>query len=973
MGLALCLACGPERPLREARAPAAPAPPPRPVSVQPLRLAPGTVASAAGPAAGETHAYSFSLASGQYADLSVEQLGVDVAVRLLDPAGRELARVDGTGGDRGPEPVPVIGEPPGIYRLEVTGSSPGGRYEIRVAALRPATARDREQAEAERLLARGEELRQRDDPGSIAASGDLERRALAAFRALGRDGRDDRAAETLFCLGWGASSAGRYDDALASLNEALALYRRVGPERKVGSTLNFLGQIRLQLGQPDAALAADREALALHRRLGERRAEALSLTNLGRAWSSLGESQKALESYEAALGVWRRLGARREEAATLKNLGDLYQVLGEPARAFDALEQALAFYRGAGATRDEARTLASIGSAYGRAGDGRRALALLRQALVLERKTGDRRQEGLTLNDLGWTAIELGDWRAARNGFAAALAVFREIGDRTDEGAALAHLGWAEDELGDPRAAVEHLESALPLLAASRSRNLEATALLGLARARRHTGDPEGALRAVRAGIETIESLRGGAASLDLRSSFLASKQAFYGFEIDLLMERHRSDLALGTSEEARARSLLDLLAGARRAASTAPAPLDAAGVRALLDPGTVLLEYSLGDERGFVWLVEPGGVSGFELPPRAAIEKQARLTASLLARGQSTLARGPATVAMAELSRMLLAPLRPVADRLAGKRLVVVPDGALHYIPFAALPEPGGAAPLVDGHEIVTLPSASALAALRRETAGRRSPDGTLAVVADPVFGAEDPRVGGGGAPRLASLRGGANSLGRLPFSREEADALLALVPPSRRLAALGFQASRDTVLSGRLAGYRLVHFATHGVLDTAHPELSGIALSRIDPQGRPVDGFLRARDLDRLRLPADLVVLSACRTALGREVRGEGLVGLTRGFLSAGARGVLVSLWEVEDRATAELMERLYREMLERGRTPAAALRAAQAALRREPGREAPYYWAGFVLEGDWHTPDPPPPGSTPRNRRHSQGGMR
>jgi CHAT domain-containing protein len=156
--------------------------------------------------------------------------------------------------------------------------------------------------------------------------------------------------------------------------------------------------------------------------------------------------------------------------------------------------------------------------------------------------------------------------------------------------------------------------------------------------------------------------------------------------------------------------------------------------------------------------------------------------------------------------------------------------------------------------------------------------------------------------------------------------------------------------VLSGALARYRIVHFATHGILDTAHPELSGLALSGVDRQGRPVAGFLGAHEIYRLRLPADVVVLSGCETALGREIRGEGLVGLTRAFLHAGARRVVVSLWPVQDQATAELMRRFYLGMLHRHLPPAAALRAAQAGLRDEPAWRDPYFWAGFVLQGDW-----------------------
>jgi CHAT domain-containing protein len=256
----------------------------------------------------------------------------------------------------------------------------------------------------------------------------------------------------------------------------------------------------------------------------------------------------------------------------------------------------------------------------------------------------------------------------------------------------------------------------------------------------------------------------------------------------------------------------------------------------------------------------------------------------------------------------------------------------------------------------VVLLPSASTLAVLRAETATRpRAPRG-VAVFADPVFDAEDPRVRA--RVRATTLVPAAwpsetprGPLGRLLGSRREAAAILSLVPDGTGWPALDFEASRGTATSPELADFRIVHFATHGVLDGARPELSGIVLSLVDEKGRPQDGFLRLHDIYNLRLGADLVVLSACQTALGQEVRGEGLVGLTRGFLYAGAPRVVTTLWRVDDRATAELMKRLYREMLgPRALPAAAALRAAQVSLAAERRWAAPFYWAGFVLQGEW-----------------------
>ncbi len=196
---------------------------------------------------------------------------------------------------------------------------------------------------------------------------------------------------------------------------------------------------------------------------------------------------------------------------------------------------------------------------------------------------------------------------------------------------------------------------------------------------------------------------------------------------------------------------------------------------------------------------------------------------------------------------------------------------------------------------------------------------------------------------------------LPRLPFSRQEAEAIHALtrqagIAQAETKVALGFEASRETASSPDLGQYRIVHFATHGLLNNEHPELSGIVLSLVDRQGNPQNGFFRLYDVYNMNLAAELVVLSACQTALGKQVRGEGLVGLTRGFMYAGTARVMASLWRVEDEATAEMMKKFYEGMIKGGQRPAAALRSAQVWMRQQKRWRAPYYWAGFILQGEW-----------------------
>jgi CHAT domain-containing protein len=191
---------------------------------------------------------------------------------------------------------------------------------------------------------------------------------------------------------------------------------------------------------------------------------------------------------------------------------------------------------------------------------------------------------------------------------------------------------------------------------------------------------------------------------------------------------------------------------------------------------------------------------------------------------------------------------------------------------------------------------------------------------------------------------------LSRLPFSREEANAISALVSPTSVLKATDFRANRERATSGELSNYQIIHFATHALLNSEHPELSGLVLSLVDENGQPQDGFLRVNELYNMRLPANLVVLSACQTGLGKAIRGEGLIGLTRGFMYAGAQRVVASLWQVDDLATAELMKQFYTGMLKEKLPPGAALRSAQLSIMKEKRWSSPYYWAAFSLQGEW-----------------------
>jgi CHAT domain-containing protein len=394
---------------------------------------------------------------------------------------------------------------------------------------------------------------------------------------------------------------------------------------------------------------------------------------------------------------------------------------------------------------------------------------------------------------------------------------------------------------------------------------------------------------------------------------------------------------------------------------------------RRLLDEETVLLEYVLGDERSYVWVATRNSLLSYELGPRREIETAARKLHELIASRQMIYgepvaarterqARADAEIpAQTDLVSKLI--LGPLAGKLEKKRLLVVADGALQYVPFQMLTAPDGGGYLLQKYEIVNLPSASTLALLQSVAANRKPAVKSVAVLADPVFEDDDPRIISNvkniKRPRSNDVQLAVRDAGisldgvqipRLIASGAEADGIIAVAPSYTGFKAVGFDANRDIVFGSQLADYRIIHFATHGLINSERPELSGIVLSLFDNEGHPQNGFVRLHDIYNLHLPADLVVLSACSTGLGKDVRGEGLIGLTRGFMYAGASGVIASLWKVDDDATAELMKHFYEALFQKGMTPAAALRYAQLTLSQNKRWQSPYYWAGFVIQGQY-----------------------
>ncbi|VXD18970.1 conserved exported hypothetical protein [Planktothrix serta PCC 8927] len=838
-----------------------------------------------------------------------------------------------------------------------------------------------------------------------------------------------------------------FRDAIQQWEEALRLWREANNSLQESITRNFLCSVYSNLGEYPKAINCYNQLLILTQTLEDQQTQATTLVSLAKIYAQLGEYQKALDTLNQTFPLWQTLNFKTGELAALNEMAIVYFNLGEFQQALNYYNQALAVVKPLGNPANVAAILNNIGQVKSELGQFEQALDHYKQALSLGeeviQKFGDQtaiqvqRGKGATLNNIGFVYANLNQFDLALTTYNQALTLWQKIGDRTGEASTLNNIGFVYFQQGKLEQSLEFYNKALQIRQEVGDRPKEALSRYRVATVKRKQENFEEAIAQIETALTIIEDLRTQIANQDLRSAFLASKQDYYQFYIDLLMQLNQQQpkqgwdgKALQISERAKARSLLDILAEAQGeitsgidpqlleqkqtlkqklsaleeqrikllsqshtiiqkqeinqeietllqqynqvldkirennphyAALTQPQPLNLSEIQKLLDNDTILLEYSLGKDRSYLWVVSPNSIQSHELPGEEAIKTSVKTFRENLILPSKRIRRS----LYEETGKALTKIVFPFIPNLENKRLLIVADGALQYVPFAALPlsennSEEDSIPLISNHELVTLPSASVLGILRQETQTRKPAEKLLAILADPVFSSTDERLKAVVSRAIKSLppdlersaRESGVLFDRLPFTQEEAKQILALFPEQESLQEIGFNANRETATNPQLSQYRFIHFATHGLLNSENPQLSGLVFSLVDQSGQSQNGFLRLYDIFNLKLPVELVVLSACETGLGQEIKGEGLVGLTRGFMYAGASRVMVSLWKVDDQATSQLMVKFYQKMLEQRLSPVAALRQAQIEMQQNETSEwiPPYYWSGFTLQGEW-----------------------
>ena len=743
-------------------------------------------------------------------------------------------------------------------------------------------------------------------------------------------------------------------------------------------TLKVIGNLHYNLGEYEKALFYFEQAVASFPAAGDflnPETEAAIYTNIGGTRYEYKDYKSALEYIGKALRIGEEVGNRPFQAGRLRDIGEVYFQLGNYEKSLENLFRSLKIYEELNLPVQQA-VHATMGRVYGETGQTERARASFEQALQLNRMNGDRYAAAETLYSYAFLENKAGQFAAAGRHVAEGIKYFEFV--RADILSKQLRTAFVTQNLrkfyelqteiflnlNDLNPGGEFALLALKAQERSRARTLlEVISETGV--------DVRGETNADLLRRERILLDEIGSHDEKLwRSNLPPDEATRKAIEKEI---RRLNDEYEGLQEEMRR-------ANPAYAALSEPKIPDIKEIQEqILDGETALVEYALGERGSAVWIVTPDSVQVRRLKPKAQIDAAARKFYELLSQDSASVSPGSEKqiqAASANLQKMILAPLAGQLGKY--KRLLIVADGALQYIPFAALPgsktktqsskaearnsQMENYLPLAADFEIVNVPSVSTLAALRQQV--RQPASDLLAILADPVFDSDDERL------RQFKLKSPSEkpavqlsddltrtlsdfrkkSLPRLPFTGREANLIAGQLAPGDSLLATGLSANRQRVMAGELEKYKLLHFATHGFLNAENPALSGLVLSLVDEQGRPQNGFLRAQDVYTLQLRADLVVLSACQTALGKEVAGEGVISLTRGFMYAGAPRVVASFWKVDDAATAELMKRFYAAMLRDKKTPAAALREAQLGMMKIRRWQSPQYWAGFALQGDW-----------------------
>lgn len=905
---------------------------------------------------GETQIFSINLSNNQTARIEIIQNGIDVSLAAENPANERFIETESPSGLLGDDWILVTAMQTGVYKIYVSPAnprSPIGKYKIILKEIRQTSAEDFQINEAAKKITKLAE-------------------ATNVARAKG-------------------TTAGRYE-ALAIWREIIELSKIKSDRVWEGIALLSSGLIYEQLGEIQNALDVYTQSLEIWQDIGNRQYEGSSVNNLGIIYNDLGEYDKAISNYNQAIKIQTAIGNRPSIGIYLNNLAYAYMRLENYTEADNYFRQSLVIKKDDETNRGQrsvAVTLNNIGTNLSLKGDYQNGINYLQQSLDLRRKIEDKWGIANSLLNLGKVQSENSQSTESRKNIEEANIRSIELGDRRMEAESFYLLAISEKGLGNLDKAISNVGKGLEIVEVIRGELIGSEVRYAyfstvqnyyelyidlLISNFEKTKDKTHIAKA----LEISERSRSRSLIELLRQANVNFKQ---GIDSELLEKFQTSQSLLNDKYNARQRLLsetptaeqvakindeikvltvqteslrLELRKNNPKFADlTEGKTVSAIEINNLLDEKTVLLEYKLGEKRSFLWLVTNNSIEVFVLPSRRQIENKVNVFYNLIVADKPNELSLVAKTSN-DLSNILFGQIK---SKIAEKRLAIVAEGTLQYLPFSALKSPNSDGKnLVEDNEIVILPSASVLDQIRKNSAETKQFNKTIAIFADPVFDEKDARIkrtnlppDKQNQPLVRNLKF-KQKLPRLIASRQEALNISNFANKDKINLRTDFDANIQNVSDKNLADFRILHFATHGFLDTAKPAESGLIFSIFDESGREQNGFLNLDSIYNLNISSELVVLSACQTALGKDIRGEGLIGLSRGFLYAGSKRIVASLWKVDDSATAEFMKLFYRNHLEKNMSAAAALRQAKLEMMKIPRYKSPFFRSAFTLLGDW-----------------------
>ncbi|MBD2518962.1 CHAT domain-containing protein [Nostoc sp. FACHB-973] len=802
-------------------------------------------------------------------------------------------------------------------------------------------------------------------------------------------------ADRLFQQGIEQYQTSQFEAALQSWQQALIIYREIKDRKSEGKALDNLGVAYYALGDYNKAIEYHSSSLAIAREIKDRKSEGNALGNLGVAYYALGDYPKAIDYQQQRLVITQEIQDRLGEGQSLGNLGLVHYSLGNYSKAIEYQQQRLVITQEIQDHLGEGNALGNLGLVYYRLGDYKKAIEYLEQVLVSKREIKDRIGEGKTLGNLSVAYYSLENYSKAVEYQQQYLAIAREIKDRLGEATALGNLGLAYYFLGDYSKAIEYPQQSLAIareiknrlgkstavgilglvysslgdyskaieyqqqyLAIAREikdRLGEGTALNNLGFTLYKSGNLPAAEKILYEGIKVYESLRDQKLS-DINKVFLFDTQkSTYRILQQVLITQNKIDAALEIAERGRARVFVEFILSTVKEKQISPKPPTIAEIKQIAkSQNATLVQYSIIQDKFkvidkeqtkeselYIWVIKPTGEVTFRKADLKLLwQKENTTLAKLVTTSRQSIGvRGRGGVLVSQdtdvpiakqrfrqLHELLISPIADLLPKKESEKVVFIPQNQLFLIPFSALQDEEGKY-LIDKHTILTAPSIQVLNLTHQQRVGNRE------------LGVGSREVLVVGNPTTAKIPITNENLIPLPGAEFEAVQIADLF---KTQAIIGSKAT-ETAIVQKMSKARIIHFATHGLLDDFKgfgvPGAIALAPSPKD------DGFLTSGEILDMKLNAELVVLSACNTG-GGNITGDGVIGLSRSLITAGVPSVIVSLWSVDDKSTASLMSEFYRNLQQ---NPDKAVALRQAMLTTKKLYSNPLDWAAFTLIGE------------------------